>query len=297
MDPKKDVAESCKLTAKQDGFLASPQLSKFQINGKKLKGILKDFLQQPPQAVTLTLHRYQAEAALATQIKVKEDIASLIRQNGQNFAVLETFLIIAPTGSGKSGIISMLPYLLQVKKALLITPSKNISLQNEKSFFPVDDEKCFFEISGMQTILKKLEDVLETPKVVTCAKEINNFRQLGNLVIVTAQRFGGKAQTSLVHKNKEVIENVEEFFKRFELLIVDEAHHYPAKTWEKIVEQFQNPAEDHHKIVIFLTATPYRNGPKGNSFFILGEGKESRIAYEVTPAKVEGAVKVIILNT
>ena len=37
-------------------------------------------------------------------------------------------------------------------------------------------------------------------------------------------------------------------------MIVDEAHHYPAHTWSRIVEHFRNTR------IIFLTATPRHNG-------------------------------------
>ena len=40
----------------------------------------------------------------------------------------------------------------------------------------------------------------------------------------------------------------------FDLVIVDEAHHYPAKTWKRLVDHFPNSKK------IFLTATPEHNG-------------------------------------
>lgn len=39
----------------------------------------------------------------------------------------------------------------------------------------------------------------------------------------------------------------------FKLVIVDEAHHHPAKTWRRIIRKFK-----HHAMVVFLTATPFR---------------------------------------
>ena len=40
----------------------------------------------------------------------------------------------------------------------------------------------------------------------------------------------------------------------FDLVIVDEAHHYPARTWKQLVDHFPNSKK------IFLTATPEHNG-------------------------------------
>lgn len=45
-------------------------------------------------------------------------------------------LIVAPTGAGKSGIIVMLPYVLESKKVLILTPSKVISEQLRDEFGP-----------------------------------------------------------------------------------------------------------------------------------------------------------------
>ena len=40
----------------------------------------------------------------------------------------------------------------------------------------------------------------------------------------------------------------------FKLVIVDEAHHFPAETWSKIIKKIEG-----HASVVFFTATPYRS--------------------------------------
>eukprot|EP01080_Neovahlkampfia_damariscottae_P006107 gene6107-10114_t len=54
----------------------------------------------------------------------------------------------------------------------------------------------------------------------------------------------------------------------FEIILVDETHHFPAETWEKIIEHFHQSSK-----IIFFTATPYRNDRKrvikGKPTFVL----------------------------
>ena len=54
------------------------------------------------------------------------------------------------------------------------------------------------------------------------------------------------------HKSKDEWEKVlpDDIFK---LVIVDEAHHHPSKTWRRIIKKFSN-----HAMVVFFTATPFR---------------------------------------
>jgi superfamily II DNA or RNA helicase len=68
---------------------------------------------------------------------------------------------------------------------------------------------------------------------------------------------------------------------------VDEAHHYPARTWRLIVENFKN------KQIVFLTATPNRNGKP-----ILGPGQ--MITHQIHKSEVQGRfivkMKTIVLH-
>ena len=44
----------------------------------------------------------------------------------------------------------------------------------------------------------------------------------------------------------------------FTLVIVDEAHHFPAPTWKRIIDKFKG-----HALVVFFTATPYKTSSRG----------------------------------
>ncbi len=160
-------------------------------------------------------------------------------------------------------------------------------------FGPSSQQKCFLEKAGYATDLDKLENFLETVKMIETAKDVLKTECLGNLVIVNAQKFGGRSATSLVHNKKEIVKDVKGFFAHFDTLIVDEAHHYPAATWDRIVAEFSQPANGGSmKKIIFLTATPYRTNSSGEKTYIweLLNGGIERVALEITPNDVEGKI-------
>ena len=55
-----------------------------------------------------------------------------------------------------------------------------------------------------------------------------------------------------IHNVKHVL--IEDIDPNYDLVIVDEAHHYPADTWKVLIDHFQNAKR------LFLTATPYWRG-------------------------------------
>ena len=63
-------------------------------------------------------------------------------------------------------------------------------------------------------------------------------------MVVNAHKIGG---VSCVQ-----IESIQD--TNYDLVIVDEAHHYPAPTWHLLVDHFPNSRR------LFLTATPYHRG-------------------------------------
>lgn len=104
---------------------------------------------------------------------------------------------------------------------------------------------------------------------------------MGNLVIVNAQKFGGKSKAtlSMKYRNEVTIKNVEKFFEQFDTLIVYEAHHYPSSTWKLIVDECKKPAAGLRKKIVFLTATPYKMNNKGEKVHVLGQ---NRTAFTIT---------------
>ncbi len=100
---------------------------------------------------------------------------------------------------------------------------------------------------------------LEDVKVIGSSREAIE-QAMGNLVIVNAQKFGGRSRAtlSMKYRNDVTIRNVRSFFAQFDTLIVDEAHHYTSNTWQQIVEEFKREVEGVRKKIVFLTATPFK---------------------------------------
>lgn len=194
---------------------------------------------------------------------------------------------MAPTGAGKSGIVALLPYVLAAPKVMILSPSVIITKQLEMEFGLRNDcatESFYFQRKMVPVDF--LNKFLELGKKIDKTEAIKNMKKY-NLVIVNAQKFGRNSSASLNESHDTVDEEVgrqllktKENFASFTTLIVDEAHHYPAETWDLICKEF------HGKQIIFLTATPFRGSDRKE----LWEGQQ--ITYSISKQTLI-AMKVI----
>lgn len=192
-------------------------------------------------------------------------------------------LIIAPTGSGKTGMICLLPYLMKSKNTLILTPSPLLSKQIKKDMtFP----GCFFEkikFFNPNVTRQQIGDFL--PPSTLMIESTDNIQEINSqLVIVNAQKLGGNSKKNAGLECEEDPVNfgkVMDFLGSFDLLLVDEAHHYPAPTWRNIKKKYeiQNPSGH----MVFVTATVNRM-VKGRLERILPKEHES---YVVTNEELE----------
>lgn len=240
--------------------------SNFQRNSWWFEKMLKDDLNNRKQSLSpITLFRdYQLEAVLRT----KDYFDSKRRIDG----TYPIAMIVAPTGAGKSGMITMIPYVLPCSKVLILSPSKIITKQLADEFGYNTNKPSFIEKICNRTLQGGF---LELVTIIDKTHQVKQT-QMSNLVIVNAQKFGGTSNASLFHENEMIVENVQTFFNQFCTIIVDEAHHWPAKTWKAIVDNFQVTG----KRVVFLTATPERKGKS----ILSGE----KIVYTVQKSQIEG---------
>lgn len=184
-----------------------------------------------PDSPVKQLYPHQIEAVF----KARDHLADLARTNMGTIA-----LVVLPTGCGKSGIAVLASFVLNAKKVLVITPSITITKQLYDDF--CDSEEMFLVKRG---IIEK-ENALEfTPRGVEVCKASDFPKSLHySLVVANAQKFGTTSCISIKKIRTDC----------FDLVIVDEAHHYPADTWRTIVDHFPNSRR------LFLTATPYHKG-------------------------------------
>lgn len=162
------------------------------------------------------LHKHQIEA-----------LQALVEHKSIN----DISLVILPTGAGKSAIAFLAPYILGVASAVVITPSITITTQLMDTF------------SGNSDLYEKLgfwqrKNALQKPVEVKRSQDLKKLED-DSLIIVNAQKFGTQSAVDIGKIPNDV-----------ELVIIDEAHHYPATTWDNIVKHFCYSRK------IFLTATP-----------------------------------------
>ena len=153
-------------------------------------------------------------------------------------------LCVLPTGAGKSGVAVLSAYACNPSRVLIITPSETISIQLFRAFCDLDGNS-FLVSKNVTDNGQFREKVRPTCRGIIRANQIQEAF-LYDLVIANAHRFN----------NVDLDIDLEFLPRNIDLVIVDEAHHYPARTWRRIVDYFDNANK------LFLTATPsYRDGP------------------------------------
>ena len=227
--------------------------SKFVSQKKVLLNALTDNPDQVLRNVTggEGIYPHQLEAVL----KLEEEL----RNPDGNDEYRNISLAVLPTGTGKTGVAVLAAYCCgDNDKVLVVTPSETISKQQYRDFFSDDlDQSTFLESRGIFTRDDR-QNYMPNAELITKTDRITKAFQSRELIIVNAQKFGANSKVDLGQIPAE----------RVSLVIVDEAHHYPAETWKKIVRHFKGCR------IIFLTATPYNRGK-----YILGN---KRPCYELS---------------
>jgi superfamily II DNA or RNA helicase len=145
-------------------------------------------------------------------------------------------VVTMPTGSGKTAVLTMVPFVLRSTRVLVITPSRLVRGQISEDFEQLATLKRIGVLPA-ETPLPRIKEVVER---VTSPEEwaaLNEFD-----VIVSTPQCVSPGHEGVVGPPPGM----------FDLLLVDEAHHSPADTWRKLLEAF-----DGIRRVLF-TATPFR---------------------------------------
>ena len=188
---------------------------------------------------------------LEHQMEALESLEKWFQMDNPDIAVVSM-----PTGSGKTGILCCLPFTLggiglQLpdpnkfpigvpryrfdKPVLVLAPGKEIASQ-------LQQQMHFDPFLVRRRIIQDQSAALPNVRRINETRDLQNERLLRtqDVVLANAQKFRGEWEDALPND-------------MFELVIVDEAHHYPAQTWYRIIEKFRQ-----HAKVVFFTATPYR---------------------------------------
>ncbi|XID92245.1 DEAD/DEAH box helicase [Paenibacillaceae bacterium WGS1546] len=169
------------------------------------------------------------------RIPQKDAFKKIVEHYSQKEFERETSIIL-PVGCGKSGLITLTPFAVKSNKTLVIAPGLNIASQLLKDFDP-SQEGMFYS--------KCL--VLESPPYPEPAEIRGNTTNRSDLdeaevVITNIQQ--------LQRKNNRWLSSLPEDY--FDLILVDEAHHNVAESWDIIRKTFPSA-----KIVNY-SATPRR---------------------------------------
>lgn len=145
-------------------------------------------------------------------------------------------LIVLPTGTGKSGLISVLPFGISDGRVLIITPGIITKQSVIKTLNPLKDNfwinyDIIFDPEDMPVVIEYDVDVFDE------SLEKSNF-VVAN--IHKLYRDNGNSLLNRVPKNF------------FDMIIIDEAHHSAANSWKEVLQYFSDSKKIH------LTGTPYR---------------------------------------
>ncbi|SHM71186.1 DNA binding domain-containing protein, excisionase family [Sphingobium sp. YR657] len=153
---------------------------------------------------------------------------------GKNKAILQI-----PVGCGKTGLASLLPLGLAEGRAIVIAPNLTIKDGLYEAMDITNRQKCFWRKAAVLSP----EEMMAGPLACTLDS--------GNLSVAT--------KSHLVITNvHQLATNVDKWLTLFpndffDMIIVDEAHHSAAASWQKVIDRFPKAK------VILLTATPFRS--------------------------------------
>lgn len=180
--------------------------------------------------------------AVHTDSNGSEQVGLRKAQMGAAFAVAAHFtcrsdaaLVTMPTGSGKSAVMTVVPFLLGSSRILVVTPSKLLREQLASEFL----------------LLKVLRNRLVVPEemagprvhVVTKRVDENAWRAMQDFDVVVGT-------PNVLSPGYHGIASPPE--ATFDLILLDEAHHSPAPTYQRLLEAFAGTP------VVMFTATPFR---------------------------------------
>lgn len=155
-------------------------------------------------------------------------------QGGGKIALMQL-----PVGCGKSGVAAILPFGIAAGRVLVIAPNLTIKQELYDAFDITNRQKCFWRKRGV------LEDNHMKSGPYVCTLDTGNLSvcEKSHVVITNIQQFGTNA-------DKWLNKFPEDFF---DLIIVDEAHHGAATSWQRVFSRFPNAK------IANLTATPFRS--------------------------------------
>ena len=167
-------------------------------------------------------------------------IAAIHAVSAHFFNSKQPALITMPTGSGKTTVLLALAFLLRAERVLVLTPSRLVREQIAENFDALVD-------------LKKIEALpldLPSPNVFATDRTIGSdqaWEELRHYDVVVATVPSVSPRDGAIPAPPADL---------FDLVLVDEAHHSPARTWSRLLNLLGAAKQ------VLCTATPFRRDEK-----------------------------------
>lgn len=145
-------------------------------------------------------------------------------------------IVTMPTGSGKTGVMIACAFVLRARRVLIVTPSRLVR------------EQIAEEVSGLSLLVRltALSSNIDRPNLWTVGERLTTSERWRDLLKYDVV-------VGTVQSISPALEDVAQpEANQFDLVIVDEAHHSRARTWQALLDCF--PASRR----ILFTATPFR---------------------------------------
>ncbi|MCC2592518.1 DEAD/DEAH box helicase family protein [Tessaracoccus sp. OS52] len=177
----------------------------------------------------------------------------------------EPGILQIPVGCGKTGIMSTLPFGIADGRVLVITPNLTIR-KGVQDALDITSRECFW------TKTRVLSDFTAGPWTAVLDGPAANVHDAieSDFVVTNVQQLASRADRWLPKFPQDF----------FDMILVDEGHHAPAESWQKVLRRFP------HAKVVSLTATPFRADDKQMHGQLLYK-------FSFTKAMVQGYIKQI----
>ena len=153
---------------------------------------------------------------------------------GKNKAILQI-----PVGCGKTGLAALLPLGLAEGRTLIIAPNLPIKEGLFEAMDITNRQRCFWRKTGVlspdQMVAGPFACTLDSGNLSTAAKS--------HIVITNIQQLA-------TNTDKWLAQFSDDFF---DMIVIDEAHHSAADSWQRVLDRFPNAK------IIHMTATPFRS--------------------------------------
>ncbi len=153
---------------------------------------------------------------------------------GKNKAILQL-----PVGCGKTGLAALLPLGLAEGRIIIIAPSLTIKEGLYDAMDITNRQKCFWRKAGVLS----QDQMISGPLACTLDSGNMSVATKSHIIITNIQQLA----TSV---DKWLTQFPDDFF---DMIVVDEAHHSAAASWQKVIDRFPNAK------VVHMTATPFRS--------------------------------------